>query len=75
MGSFYTATQRHNSSTIGKLFIRRVKICNFSRIGRKIEEEEHSKVQKMTLRDEVHSHCIVDRSRQVRTGLDKSEEV
>ena len=48
----FTSIQRHNSYTIEKLSIKRVKICNFTRIGRKTEELERSKVQKMTLRDE-----------------------
>ena len=30
--------QLHDPYTIGKLSIRRVKICNFTRIGRKTEE-------------------------------------
>ena len=30
--------QLHDLCTIGKLSIRRVKICNFTRIGRKTEE-------------------------------------
>ena len=34
----FTSIQRHNPYTIGKLTIRRVKICNFSRIGCKTEE-------------------------------------
>ena len=34
----FTSIQRHNSYTIAKLSIRRAKICNFSRIGRKTEE-------------------------------------
>ena len=34
----FTSIQRHNSYTIGKLSTRRVKICNFTRIGRKTEE-------------------------------------
>ena len=37
---------------IGKLSIRRVKICNFPTIRCKTEEKEHSKGIKMTLRDE-----------------------
>ena len=44
--------QLHDPCTIGKLSIRRVKICNFSKIGRKTEEKERLKVQKMTLGDE-----------------------
>ena len=42
--------QPHNSYIIGKLSIRRVNICIFSRIGRKTEEKELLKVQKMTAR-------------------------
>ena len=34
----FTSIQRHNSYTIGKLSLRRFKICNFSRIGRRTEE-------------------------------------
>ena len=34
----FASIQRHNQYTIGKLFIRRVKICNFTRIERKTEE-------------------------------------
>ena len=34
----FTSIQRHNSYTMGKLSIRRVKLCNFTRIGRKTEE-------------------------------------
>ena len=44
--------QLHDPRTIGKLSIRRVKICNFTRLGRKTEEKELSKVQEMTLLDE-----------------------
>ena len=68
--------QRHNSHTIGTLSIRRVQICNFSRIGRKTEEQEHSKVQKMTLLDgrTWSLYCGLvqtssDKFRQVRTGV------
>ena len=34
----FTSKQRHNPYTIGKLSIRRVKICDFTRIGHKTEE-------------------------------------
>ena len=46
---------------VGKLSIRRVKVCNFSSIGRNTEEYEHLKVQKRHCADSVHGHCIVDR--------------
>ena len=49
----FTAIQCHYPYTMEKLFLRRVKICNFSRIGRKTEEEEHSKVQKLTFPDKL----------------------
>ena len=65
-----TSIQRHNSYTIGKLSIRRVIICNFTRIGRKTEELERSKVQKMTLRDECTWSLYCE---QVWIGLNKSE--
>ena len=45
----FTSIQRHNSYTIERLSNRRVKICNFTSIGRKTEEKERSKVQKLTL--------------------------
>ena len=41
----------HKLYKVGKLSIRRVKICNFSRIRRKTEEWEPSKGQKMTFYD------------------------
>ena len=73
---FYFNRKDHHQCTIGKLSIRRVRICNFSRIGRKTEEEEHSKVQKMTLHDERtwSLYCGQvqtgsDRFGQVRTGV------
>ena len=58
--------QLHNPYTVGKLSIRRVKVCNFSRIGRNTEEQEHSEVQKKVLRRErTWSLCCG----QVQTGL------
>ena len=34
------------SRTLSKFGLRQVNICNFTRIGRKTEEQEHTKVQK-----------------------------
>ena len=47
----FTSIQLHKPYKFGKLSIRQVKICNFSRIRRNTEEQEHSKVQKMILCD------------------------
>ena len=57
-----------NPYTIGKLSIVRVKTCNFSWIGRKTEELEHLKVQKMTLHGK-HTWSLY--CGQVRTGSDR----
>ena len=69
----FTSIQRHNLYTIGKLSIRWVKVCNFTRIGdRSIRTFESAKNDCAT---SIHGDCIVDRFGQVRTGLDKSEHV
>ena len=46
----FTSVQQHNPYTIGKLLIRPVKICNFSRIGHKTEEFRAFQSVKMTVR-------------------------
>ena len=50
--------QLYDPCSIGKLSIRRVKLCNFTRIGCKTEEQERPEVQKMTLRDMVTVLCV-----------------
>ena len=52
----------------GKLSINWVEICNFRRIKHKTEEEEHSKVQKMTAR---RAYIVIV----LRTGSDKFRQV
>ena len=62
----------HHNPAVGKLSIRQVKICNFSRRGRNTEEEEHLKVQKMTARRAYMVTALWtgwDRFGQVRTGV------
>ena len=48
---FSVSIQLSKPYTIRKLSIRRAKMCNFSRIGRKTEKQTPSKVQKLTLRN------------------------
>ena len=42
----FTSILLHQLYKVGKLSIRRVKMCNFSRIRRNTEEQGHSKRQK-----------------------------
>ena len=61
------------SSITRTLSIRRVKICNFSRIGRNTEEQEHSKVQKNDIAQRAYMVTVLwtcsDRFGQVRIGM------
>ena len=68
--------QLHNPYTVGKLSIRRVKICNFTRIRCNTKEKRAFKSEKMTLHDECtwslycgQVHTGSDRFGQVRTGV------
>ena len=67
----------HNPYTIGKLSIRQVKICNFSRIGRKTEEQDHSKFQKNHISRRAHKVTVwwtgSDRFGQVWTSQNSCE--
>ena len=67
--------QFHDPFTIGKLSIRRVKICNFSRIGRKneiiraFESAKNDIARRAYMVTVLYIHVGPDKSGQVRTGV------